>query len=357
MKKNNNRVTAKIPALLGIFLSLALVCTAAFVPGHFGDIQNTYPTDAYTTEAAYQEDIGMFLIDHDGSEKAYKTYSMETMEYIADVLNTYRDLLGEDGTVHLLSAPISNLAHYLTLEGRYDSWHSNVYEVLQPMVDEGVYIYDAEETLLETMYQEYDYLSCDHHWNALGASRFADAMMRNQSLPVAGYYDYLYRLRSGYTSDNNYNREQLMEKNPPINDVQIPVPVTPVESYLLRGLTNKSDYPYLLDVNQSHFDYYALYITGMRGGWRTFETGYHTGRNALVFGDSFNTAFIPYITPYYDNITVADVRGSYYHPTENSASIKEYMEEYGADDVYIITCIWTGLDSDFFQNMLKYLEE
>ena len=299
---------------------------------------------------------GMYL-HNDGAEPyTYKYYSAEEMQRVADVLNIYRDLLGPDGTVHMLNAPVSPLTYYLTDSGQYASWSSDVYEVLQPLVKDGVYIYDAEDILLETIFDEYDYLSVDHHWTPLGASRFADRMMINQGIPEAGYYEYLYRLRTEYYSDNNYNRAELEEKKPDRNNVQVQLPVSPVKAYDLSRLTVKRPYPYLLDVDITSYDYYALYITGMLGGWRTYETGFHTGRDALIIGDSFNTAFVPFIAPYYDNITVTDIRDAHYNQWVAGATIREYMEEYGGDDVYIITCIWTGLDDPVFQNrMTDYL--
>jgi len=299
---------------------------------------------------------GMYLHNGDTETFTYKSYSAEEMQRVADVLNIYRDLLGPDGTVHMLNAPVSPLAYYLTDSGQYTSWSSDVYEVLQPLVKDGVYIYDAEEILLETIFDEHDYLSVDHHWAPLGASRFADRMMINQGIPEAGYYEYLYRLRTEYYSDNNYNRAELAEISPDRNNVQVQLPVSPVKAYELHYLTEKRPCPYLLDVKIASYDFYALYITGMLGGWRTYETGFHTGRDALIIGDSFNTAFVPFIAPYYDNITVTDIRDAHYNQWTAGATIREYMEEYGGDDVYIITCIWTGLNDPVFQSrMTDYL--
>lgn len=312
-----------------------------------------------TARAADDNDIAVrsYLYKDNGSTHDYRAYTFGQVRQLANVLNTYRDLLGEDGTVHLVSAPVSPAVNSITMTNEYDGFCTDLYEVLQPMVKDGVYIYDAEEILMETMFDEHDYLSADHHWAPLGASRFADRMMANQGIPEAGYYEYLYRLRTEYYSDKNYNRAQLEELDPPQNNIQVQLPVTPVKAYDLHYLTERTPCPYLLEVRIEEYDFYSLYMTGQLGGWRTYETGFHTGRDALVFGDSFNTALIPYIAPYYDNVTVVDLRDSYYVPELAGASIREYMEEYGADDVYVVACAWTALSSTFFQQrMLEYLE-
>jgi len=312
---------------------------------------------ARAADDSYDIAVRSTLYTDSGNAHDYRAYTNAEVRRLAEVLNTYRDLLGEDGTVHLLSAPVSPVVNSITMTGEYDGFRTDLYEVLQPMVKDGVYIYDAEEMLMETMFDEYDYLSCDHHWAPRGASRFADEMMANQGIPEAGYYEYLYRLRTEYYSGINHDRAELEEMEPPQNNIQVQVPVTPVKAYDLLYLTQKTPCPYLLDVRIEEYDFYSLYMTGMLGGWRTYETGFHTGRDALIFGDSFNTAFVPFIVPYYDNVTVVDLRDNYYVPELAGASIREYMEEYGADDVYIVACSWTALSSTFFQQrMIEYLE-
>ena len=299
---------------------------------------------------------GLYFVRADGTRVANETYSPQLLQTIADNLNTYRELLGEDGTVHMMYLPVSNLARYLTPGGQYTAWESDLAEVLQPLVEDGVYIYDAEEILMETMFDEYDYLTSDHHWTPLGASRFADRTLLQQGLIPNGYYEYLYRLESEYRSGNNYNRRQLMDLAPKQNDVQVQVPTTPVRGWKLMHVTEKEEREYLLEVNPGGYPNYYLYLRGMLGGWRTYETGYHTGRDALIIGDSYMTAFLPYLTPYYDNITIADFRDGRYEPWEAGGSISDYIAAYGADDVYFLTCTWTPLDGTFLtRRIVDYL--
>ena len=310
-------------------------------------------------EAAVQpanEGAGLYFVRADGDKVENESYSPQLLQTIADNLNTYRDLLGEDGTVHMMYLPVSNLARYLTPGGQYVAWESDLAEVLQPLVKDGVYIYDTEEILMETMFDEYDYLTSDHHWTPLGASRFADRTLLQQGLVPNGYYEYLYRLESEYRSGNNYNRRQLMDLSPKQNDVQVQVPTTPVRGWKLMRITEKEEREYLLEVNPGGYPNYYLYLRGMLGGWRTYATGYHTGRDALIIGDSYMTAFLPYLTPYYDNITIADFRDGRYEPWEAGGSIRQYIEAYGADDVYFLTCTWTPLDGTVLsRRIIDYL--
>ena len=327
----------------------------AETPEPVSDIAPNPETDTETAPPT-NKGAGLYFVRADGEKIEKEKYSPQLLQTIADNLNTYRDLLGEDGTVHMMYLPVSNLARYLTPGGQYVAWESDLAEVLQPLVKDGVYIYDAEEILMETIFDEYDYLTSDHHWTPLGASRFADRTLLRQGLIPNGYYEYLYRLESEYRSGNNYNRRQLMDLSPKQNDVQVQVPTTPVQGWKLMHITEKEEREYLLEVNPGGYANYYLYLRGMLGGWRTYATGYHTGRDALIIGDSYMTAFLPYLTPYYDNITIADFRDGRYEPWEAGGTISQYMETYGTDDVYFLTCTWTPLDGTFLtRRIIDYL--
>ncbi|MBQ2895558.1 MAG: hypothetical protein IJE26_02475 [Oscillospiraceae bacterium] len=305
---------------------------------------------------ANAQDAALYMINPDGSKQVSQAYTADKIARLAEVLNTYRDALPEDGSVHYTNIPISNLANAITLTERYSGWESTVDDALQPLVKDGVYIYDTPEILGPMIRDEYIYYTMDFHWTPLGASRLVDAMVKRQGLQNVGYYEYLYRLASEYDGAN-YDRQALLDKAPHRDDVQVQVPMSPVEANIITHLTERSPCPYLLDVDIDHYDKYHLYLTGVVGPWRRFETGYNTGRTAMVVGDCFNTVLVPYLAPYYDAIMMTDFRDEYYKPTDAGANARAYIEHYGIDDLYVVSCTWSPVDGYMLQDrLLQYLD-
>lgn len=300
-------------------------------------------------------DAALFMINADGSREVSQAYAADKVARLAEVLNAYRDALPEDGSVHYTNVPVSYVANYITHSDRYTDWESTLDDALQPLVKDGVYIYDTPEILGPYMKSEYIYYTMDHHWTPLAASRLVDVMMRRQGLVEVGYYEYLYRLESEYKG-SNYDKQALADKAPRRDDVQVQVPMTPVVGNVLRNLTDRTPCPYLLDVNKDRYASYYLYLTGVLTPWRIFETGYNTGRTALVVGDCFNTVLLPYLTPYYDAVLMTDFRDEYYRPTDAGAGVREYLEYYGIDDIYIVSSTWSPPDGYMLQErLLQYL--
>lgn len=314
------------------------------------------PQDETQTVPADAQEAALYMIGSDGSKTVSQAYGADKIARLAEVLNTYRDALPEDGSVHYTNIPISNLANAISITGRYSGWESTVDEALEPLVKDGVYIYDTPEILGPMIHDEYIYYTMDFHWTPLGASRLVDAMIQRQGLENVGYYEYLYRLASEYEG-KNYDRQALLDKAPHRDDVQVQVPMSPVEANILTHLTEREPCEYLLDVDKKHFDKYHLYLTGVVGPWRRFETGYNTGRTAMVVGDCFNTVLVPYLAPYYDAVMMTDFRDEYYKPTDAGASAREYIEYYGIDDLYVVSCTWSPVDGYMLQDrLLQYLD-
>jgi len=67
-----------------------------------------------------------------------------------------------------------------------------------------------------------------------------------------------------------------------------------------------------------------------------------------VISDSYAFAMLYYLFPYYDSILQTDFRSTSYRADQVGASVREYMEKYGADDIYFITCNWTSLNGSVF---------
>ena len=312
------------------------------------------PVEPVDTAPPSGEDASIWMVDFNGRIEIQETYPIDKLRVVADVLDLYRGALPEDGQVHFIHAPCSYMFKSLYYKRKAD-WGSDLDEVLQSLVGEGVYIYDETEILGDSVYNEAVYsLVGDHHWFPRGAWRTVNAMIENCGIPTVDYYEYLYHKDSDFRGEP-YTQAQLegLSVETAGHDIQTQIPISPVESYIIRHLTEREPSSYMDD---NRFEHYAIYLGGRRGPYRLFVTGYHTGRNALVIGDSFYQAFIPYLTPYYDNILATDPRDEMYNLLTIGPDISTYIKQYEIDDIYFVTCQYTSVNGYVFQDRLaKYL--
>lgn len=296
-------------------------------------------------------DAALWMVGLDGSIQVQEEYPYANIAHLARVLNMYRDALAEDGQVHFINVPVSYMGKYLFYH-RMSGWGCDLDEVLRPLVKEGVYIYDVTDFFGDAVFTEPLYsLAGDHHWYPRGGWRTAAVMTENQGLVPLDYYEYLYRLESDFRG-KPLTRSQL--ESIPVavaaRDIQVMVPISPVESYIVKHLTELSPSAYMDD---NRIEHYGIWLGGRRGPYRLFVTGFHTGRNALVIGDSFYHAFLPYMTPYYDRILAVDPRDEMYNPNTVGPDISTYMRQYDIDDIYFVTCTYTSVNGNVFQDRLE----
>lgn len=301
--------------------------------------------EAAASPSAQAESASIWLVDAAGEREIQQTYPAEDMANMARVLDLYRSALPEDGSVHFVCPPTSDYAFAIT-NGRFVDWGSDVDDVLQPLVGEGVHIYDATDILRPYLDQEILYPTNDWHWHPVSASLVAAEMLRQQGIPAAGYYDYRYSLASyGRTVDRAAMESmQLSQEEVPLME-----PLTPVNSYVLTHLTERQNCVYM----DKSMPGYRQYLGGTYRPWRLFETGFHTGRSALVIGDSFTNSFIPYLTPYYDQVISTDFRDGIYSIGQAGANVRSYIDTYGVDDVYVVFCTLTSISGAMPQQYME----
>lgn len=314
--------------------------------------ENIIPQDENSTQekiSAEAADASIWLINADGSYQTYQYYPAADIAHMAQVLNKYRDCLPADGTVHFICPPTSDAAFKLS-RGICSDWGSDVDDVMQPLVDEGVFIYDATDILRPYAFETYIYPTQDWHWHPFSASAAAAAMLARQGVPALDYYEYDY-----YINQYGKSFEGEALRSLAVNQEEVPLlePLSPVQSYVIRHLTEKTDCVFMTKNAVG----YRMYLGGTYSPWRLFVTGFHTGRSALVIGDSFSNSFIPYLCPYYDKVLSTDFRDGIYISAEAGANVKQYIEEYGIDDVYVVFCTLTSISGKMPQDyMERYLE-
>jgi len=310
--------------------------------------QQTQTGGQTITESAYD-----WLELDDGTQQFLRSYTPEQLSTAAQALNDYRRVLPADGSVHMLQPLVSQIANYVLDGAHVTAWGSDIDEIMQPALDEGVMFHDHGDILLPYVgrYSLDLYPTEDHHWHPITVSLTVGELMREQGVVPNDFFEYGYYL-SHYGTGPVCDRQALESMWLNRENVLIMEPVSPVESYLLNRITERLPSVFI-DPSK---DGYIQYLGGLRGPWRLLETGFHTGRTALVIGDSFVNCFTAYLAPYYDEVLVTDFRSVTYNTILAGASAQQYIEYYGVDDVYVVVCTATSIGGDLVQYGLeKYL--
>ncbi|MBO6014094.1 MAG: hypothetical protein J6P48_01365 [Oscillospiraceae bacterium] len=287
-------------------------------------------------------------INSDGSTTVIEQYSGETLSYLAGVLNQYRDCLPDDGTVSFINAPISDYGNPVVRWHTHAGWEYDIDEIMQELVKDGVIIYDATEILAPAMDNRNLFSTEDHHWHVIAAWYAFRDMISALGYHPTEFYEYDYMLRNSLQR-GAYTPEQLQSMTLEDEDLLIQQINSPVKTWLITHLTERTP----SDVYDFRYHGYTIYLGGSKGPYRLFETGYHTGRNAFIIGDSYSFCLIPYLFPYYDRVLQTDYRNAIYKTSEVGASARQYIEEYDISDVYIITCDGSPLDGPLFSWRLE----
>lgn len=295
-------------------------------------------------------EYNFWLIETDGDKRHVYTYTAQSIEALMQGLNGIRSVLPEDGTVHFALVPVAQTANWWTRNpDTFQGWLSNAEEYMTALASDGVYIYNAPEVLAPGLSAgEYLYYRTDHHWTPRGAYKVFAAMMERQGLPVTDFDDYRYTVNAGYLG-SIYSENPTAALRAMADDIEIPSSLGPVHSYLLRNLTQQKEIEYMA------YDYanYLAFLRGTQTPWRRIVSGFHTGRNCLVVTDSFGNCFAPYLLPYYDEVHMVDLRKGYFSEEDAGASVGEYMQKYGIDDVYVVLCTASGLQYNYTQIYLS----
>ncbi len=297
-------------------------------------------------------EYNFWMLKTDGTKQLVYHYKPASIEKCMEGLNAIRATLPEDGTVHFVIVPVAQSANWwLRNPKTFSGWESNAEEYMEVLADDGVYIYNGPELLAPGLSKgEYLYYRTDHHWTPRGAYVVASAMLRRQGLPVTRYRDYSYKTNKGFLG-SLYTENPTAAMRAMADEVEIPNSLAPVHSYVIRQLTKSKEIEYM-----ANYSNYIAYLQGTQTPWRRIVTGFTTGRNCLVMCDSFGNCFAPFLTPYYDEVHMVDLRKGNFTSEAAGASVGDYMREYGIDDVYVILSTASGLNYNYTQEyLLRYL--
>lgn len=279
----------------------------------------------------------------DGSRVLIESYTPERVSYLAGVLDRYRDALPEDGNIFFIHVPASDVALPVLETHRFADWGDDLDEVLQPLVEPGVRIYNAIKILEPYAKDGPLYSTGDLHWYVRTAWRTSNAFLADLGYAPSGFYDYRYYLRYSLNK-GPFTPEQIQSMTLDREDLMVPLILSPVKTSLIENLTERTP----SDVYDFTHHGYTMYLGGAKGPYRLFETGFHTGRSAMIISDSYAFAMTYYLFPYYDSVLQTDLRNANYSSGNVGASIRQYMEQYEIDDLYIVTCHWTSINGPVF---------
>ena len=313
------------------------------------------PMEKTEEEAQYpSEPLTLWLDKTDGTREVIYKYSDKNVATVSNMLNAYRDALGEDGTVHYMQIPFSATAYRWTANTKtYCGWGCNVEDAIRTQTKDGVYVHNVPEMMEEELrVGEYLYYRLDHHWTPRGACLVVGKIMESQGYPAIAYDEYRYSVyKNFYGSQYDASQPEKMRKM--VDTLDRMYPLLPAKHYLVSKLTTMKESALINYTRTS----YTAYMNGTQGPWRYIDTGYSTGRTALVICDSFGTTFAPYLMPYYDGILMTDLRPDYYNEAKAGATVREYIEQYCVDDIYMVMSTVSGPNRQYSQKyILQYLD-
>ncbi len=308
------------------------------------------PAEAAAEAAPAAEAHGAALWQErfDGSRVLIEQYSPEQLSYLAGVLDRYRAALPEDGNIFFINVPASDVANPVLDEHRFAGWGSDLDEALQPLVAPGVRIYSAPKLLSPHENDGPMFSKEDLHWFVKTAWLTSNAFVSDLGYAPSGFYDYEYFLRYSLNK-GPYRPEQLQSMTLERENLMVPLVLSPVKTSLIQNLTERK----ASDVYDFTHHGYTMYLGGAKGPYRLFETGFHTGRNAMIISDSYAFAMAYYLFPFYDSVLQTDLRNTNYSSGSVGASIRQYMQQYEIDDLYLVTCHWTSINGPVFSWRLE----
>lgn len=171
---------------------------------------------------------------------------------------------------------------------------------------------------------EYIYYRTDHHWTTLGAKYAFESFAEVAEIEyfLDNYKEYTVKTDFSGTLES---KSGYMVEDDTIN-VYIP---SQIEKVIVTDSDTGKVSPSLYDSTKlSSSEPYAVFLGG-NSGMKEIETMSDSGRNILIFKDSYANCFIPFLTPYFSNIYVVDPR--YYY-----GDVEKIMTDKNITDVLFL---------------------
>lgn len=259
--------------------------------------------------------------------------SFSVGESYANVINKYKEALGDDVNVYSMIIPTScEFYSPPSVKAYCGSELDNINHVIEFLRDDvkAVDVY----TPLAAHTDEDIYLRTDHHWAALGAYYAAQEFAKTAGVPFAELSEYEERVVHDYVGTMyGYSGDIVLKNNPEDFCYYVPQNVkytTTYYDYILKdGDIVGMNEPYEANFFIRYGDGSGMaYCTYMGGDAKIVKvsTDAGTGRKLAIFKDSYGNALPQFLMGSFDEIYVIDMR----YFTHNAV---DYLTENGITDV------------------------
>ncbi len=208
------------------------------------------------------------------------------------------------------------------LENRADDQHAFI-DATYALLDDPIVAVDAM-TVMDQHSGEYLFYRTDHHWTSLGAYYASYAYCRANGLVPRQLSSYETVVRTGCVG-SLYSfcaaPQYLLTTNPDYTVYHLPA----AECTMTIG---GYEYP-LMNTETKYYSSGFLYGDNPLS---IITTDNSTGRNLIIFKESYGNCYVPYMADYYDTVVVCDIRSF-------SGSLSSLIEQYGITDALIINNI------------------
>jgi hypothetical protein len=284
------------------------------------------PDDAAGTDSpqdASPAGATLELVKRDGGSTVIYTYSEYNLRKAAKNIDEYAQVIPDDGHIYLTFVPFPVVAFRFTeAPDVYSGWKSDEIHRIDELTCDKVRCFDALEILEPHMLNgERVFLHVSHQWHIRGAYYVFCEMMKSQGVTPTPYEEYEYKVNRPYNSEYA-----------DIDTFELLYPLAPTHNYHVDHIDNRIEFPLM---NYDWADNSA-YLNGYLHPWRTVETGFHTGRKAIVIGDCFSRTLATFLLPYYDEVHFTDVRFEIFKKEDLGTSVSDMMRRNGIDDIYMV---------------------
>ncbi|HHW22755.1 MAG TPA: hypothetical protein GXX26_07725 [Clostridiaceae bacterium] len=291
------------------------------------------PTPEPEKDFGDEPNVGYWMVVDGAAVQLFK-FDKANFDYYAEVLNKYRNALGEDVKVFSMIPPTNGEFMQLRkYKGITDS-QNDALDYLKSRLDGSIITVDLFAALNKHK-DEYIYFRTDHHWTAMGAYYGYRAFMETTGESPLSLDSYE-KIDLGDFLGSSYTKtlDKSLEKNP--DNIVAYKPLTNHIFTIYKG--NEGTRADIIDLKYAEeiSKKYLVFLSSGGATWSKVETDVKNGKKILVIKDSFGNMLVPFLVPHYEEIYVVDPR--FYSKYSTGKNITEFARDNGINEV--LFCIY-----------------